>query len=323
MWSAEKAVEELRRRGELWSPAPGQVALRGAALALRRGLEQELRAMCLSIADEEWLLPPAVPLQTLARADYFASFPQWLTVAAHLTDDEDRLLALAAAEPDGLEPAVARATAPAAAAMNPALCYHVYSACADSALGAPFSVTCDGTCWRHERDRLEPLERGWAFTMREIVNVGDEHAVAARLAAQRAAVVAFARRLGLRPDIEVAQDPFFAPSARGRAMLQRVKALKHELVLPMGNGGSVAAASFNHHERFFGEAFNITAADGTPATTGCTAFGVERWLLAVLVEHGVRPLGWPMLAAVETSMSEKVRGSTTLPFRPGRALEAL
>jgi hypothetical protein len=63
-------------------------------------------------------------------------------------------------------------------------------------------------------------------------------------------------------------------------------------------------------------------ADGTPATTGCTAFGVERWLLAVLVEHGVRPLGWPMLAAVETSMSDKVRGSTTLPFRPGRAMEA-
>jgi hypothetical protein len=294
MWNAERAIAELRRRGELWSPAPGLVGLRGAVLALRRGLDEELRRLCAGAADEEWQLPPALPLQTLARADYFASFPQWLTTASHLTDDADRLLALSTVAGHDVEAAVTAAAVPAAAALQPALCYHVYAAYADSTLGGAVCIACEGTCWRHERERHAPLERGWAFTMREIVTLGDAPAIAARLAAQRAAAVALACRLGLRAEIDVAGDPFFAPGVRGRALLQRLKALKHELLLPLGGGRTVAAASFNQHERFFGDAFRITV-DGAPATSGCTAFGVERWVLAVLVEHGVRPEQWPAL----------------------------
>jgi seryl-tRNA synthetase len=300
MWNAERAVDELRRRGELWSPAPGLVGLRGATLRLRRGLDRELQSLCAAAADEEWQLPPALPLQTLVRADYFASFPQWLTTAAHLTDDADRLLALASASADDAGTAVAAAAAPPAAALQPALCYHIYAAYADSALSADVCIACGGTCWRHERERHAPLERGWAFTMREVVNLGDAHGVAARLAAQRAAAVAFARRLGLRAEIDVAEDPFFAPGARGRALIQRLRTLKHELLLPLGDGRNVAAASFNHHEQFFGDAFAIRNADGSAATSGCTAFGVERWLLAVLVEHGARPEHWPVPGSDET-----------------------
>jgi len=72
-----------------------------------------------------------------------------------------------------------------------------------------------------------------------------------------------------------------------------VKGLKSELLLEVGEGGEVAAASFNDHEQFFGECFDIVLPDGTPASSGCTAFGVERWVLAFLVAHGVDPVGWP------------------------------
>jgi hypothetical protein len=80
-----------------------------------------------------------------------------------------------------------------------------------------------------------------------------------------------------------AEDPFFAPTGRGRALLQRLKELKQELRLPIGDGETVAAASFNLHDRFFGEAFAISLPDGSPAFTACVAFGLERWLLASLV----------------------------------------
>jgi hypothetical protein len=91
----------------------------------------------------------------------------------------------------------------------------------------------------------------------------------------------------------VASDPFFAPTSRGRAALQRIKGLKHELALQFPDGRSLAIASFNDHESFFGEAFDIKLPSGDHASSGCVAFGIERWLLAVLATHGTNPSGWP------------------------------
>jgi hypothetical protein len=163
------------------------------------------------------------------------------------------------------------------------VCYHVYAALAHTRLHAARTMTVQGCCWRHEGERFAALERGWAFTMREIVCIGTE----AECVAFRDRGIALARSLtaSLRLDSEItpAEDPFFAPTGRGRALLQRLKELKQELRLPIGDGDTVAAASFNLHEGFFGEAFDIRLADGSPAFTACVAFGLERWLLASLV----------------------------------------
>ena len=293
--AADHAVATLRARGELWEPAPGLVGLRGDALVLLRALERELAAVAASCVDEmggdEWLVPPALSLETLERSNYFASFPQWLTLASHLSDDPTVLEHVAASErPAG---AARDALAPAGAALPPAACYHVYAALAGTTLDRPRAVTAQCTCWRHEGDRHRALERGWAFTMREAVCLGDDDAVCrfAERGAER--VVSFAAALGLNGRVALAADPFYAPTARGRALLQRVKALKHELLLPIGGGNEVAAASFNLHERFFGEAFDIRAAGGAPAAGACVAAGVERWLLAFLAAHGPDAHAWP------------------------------
>jgi seryl-tRNA synthetase len=174
------------------------------------------------------------------------------------------------------------------------MCYHVYAALAGRVLATPAMVTVQGTCWRHEGEALRPLARGWAFTMREGVCIGDTEAVAAFRARGIDRGLALAVTLGLEARLEEATDPFFAPTARGRQLLQRLKGLKQELRLPVGDA-SVAAASFNLHERFFGEAFDIRLPDGAPAASGCVAYGIDRWLLAFLAAHGVSARGWPSL----------------------------
>jgi seryl-tRNA synthetase len=239
---------------------------------------------------------------TLARADYFAAFPQWLTAAAHL-DHSDGALERVAASTDPARTAVA-ALRPTATALQPAVCYHVYSRLANTTLSAPHYCAVSGTCWREESGRFAPLERGWAFQMREIVCVGTAEEVAAFRARNIDAATSLCQRLGLRPQLHEASDPFFAPSMRGRALLQRVRALKHELLLPIGDGRSVAGASFNDHAQFFGDVFDIRCADGTPATSSCVAFGVERWMLAVLVEYGTDPHRWPLRTIAETTVLE-------------------
>lgn len=283
----DEILHELRERGQLWEAAPGIVVLGGELAQLMRALGQTIAALCVLESPEEWLVPAAIGFATLARADYFASFPQWLTLASHLSDDETALREVA----EHNDPRIA--VTPPVAALNPAVCYHVYSQLAGQVLEAPRIVTAQATCWRHEGARHLPLARQWAFTMREIVFVGT--AADAHLFLDRASsrVIELARALGLDPVVEVASDPFFAPTARGKQLLQQLEELKHEMLLPIGGDARIAASSFNLHGSFFGQAFDIRLHADVPATTACVAFGLERWLLAFLARYGVDAAAWP------------------------------
>src|SRR5439155_18176865 len=222
MWTAEHVVRVLRERGELWEAAPGLIGLRGDVLGLHRALGQAIARLAAAETDEEWLVPAGLGFETLVRAGYFQSFPQWLTAASHLSD-EPGVLEWVATDAD---PAAAarRALAPADAALPPAVCYHVYARLAGRTRtgGRPEALTAQGTCWRHEGERLAPLGRGWAFTMREIVCVGSRDAVEAFRQRGIGRVTALAGALGLGGNVVPASDPFFAPTARGKALVQQL-----------------------------------------------------------------------------------------------------
>lgn len=291
MWTPERVVATLRSRGELWESVPGLIGLRGDAFSLYTQLERGIARLARNGTGEEWRVPEGLAWATLEQAEYFASFPQWLTAASHLPGDPEVLERIAAAGSPA-DPARAAMEQPPAA-LSPAACYHTYAALAGTVVGSPSRITAQATCWRHEGERLRPLERGWAFTMREMVCLGTEAETEAFRQDGIGIARALATGLGLEASLEAASDPFFAPASRGRALLQRIKALKHELVLSLGSGRGVAAASFNHHEHFFGHAFDIRLADGGPAASACVAFGIERWLLAFLVAHGPDAARWP------------------------------
>ena len=290
MWPRDRVVATLRERGELWEPMPGVTAMRGDVAQLSRALEHAIASLCGIETRDDWAVPPAIDFGTLARADYFTSFPQWLTVASHLNDDTDTLRAVAEHNDPAL--AVGGALAPPKAVLNPAVCYHVYSGLSGSVLDGPRFVTVQAPCWRHENSHAA-LERGWTFTMREIVCLGSMIDARAFLVRAIDRVWDFARALGLQGAIEVATDPFFAPAARAKQLLQQLMELKHELLFPIDAHRRMAASSFNLHGPFFGDAFDITLPTGEPVTTACVAFGLERWLLAFLVRHGPDASGWP------------------------------
>lgn len=287
MRQRDALLARLRASGDLWEPAAGLVGFRGETLARLEQVDALTAELCAAEPAEEWRVPQALPLEALERAGYFASFPQWLTLASHLGDDEPTLERIARSEHPARE--AAGSATPASVALPPAVCYHVYAALAGRTIEAPKVVTAQGCCWRHEGVRFEQLARGWAFTMREVVCIGTEADCIAFRDRGIATARRLARALGLTGELAEAEDPFFAPTARGRAILQRLKALKHELLLPIGDNDTIAAASFNLHEKFFGEAFDIRLPDGQPAWSACIAFGLERWLLASLV-------AWPVPA---------------------------
>ena len=78
-------------------------------------------------------------------------------------------------------------------------------------------------------------------------------------------------------------------------MSQREQALKFELLIPViSETKPTACMSFNYHQSHFGETWDLRDACGTPAHTGCVAFGMDRLALAIFVTHGLETDDWPM-----------------------------
>ncbi len=121
------------------------------------------------------------------------------------------------------------------------------------------------------------LAKNQSFQMREIVCIGSAEVVKEYLDSFKTLICRFAEEVGLLLSLDFATDPFYQPQS-SVARLQKLFPQKEEFVY----GDSLAIASLNFHRNFFGERCNIRIADGSHAFTGCVAFGLERWMHALL-----------------------------------------
>jgi hypothetical protein len=263
-------VAELFARRELELTTDGGLIMRGSAASLCEYFDSVVRGWAFEVGAIEETFAAEIPLATLGRAGFTTAFPEKLVWTGDAGDKSAR---------------------------PPAVCYHHYPSVSDSTLdgGAPI-VTALGRCFRNEYDAssCHPAERLAAFTMREIIAVGDAALVERLRTDLMARVSTWMKELALDGHVEVATDPFFTSEARGRLLMQQMLPLKYELRLRVDpDGRSVAAASFNNHQQHFGRAFSILLPSGEHAHSGCVAFGWERWMIAFVNQHGPDDESWP------------------------------
>jgi len=269
-----------------WDPR-GQSALSGDLLQLFRRLDGVFLGLAGESAAREHRFPPFLAARHLERVNYFRSFPQHATFPVHLEASDENLRAFAGQDAlDAQGNLRLTRTSPPQEVLTPAACYHFYPRFAGRTLAEPLYVTTMATCFRRERE-YRPLRRQWAFSMREIVCLGSAPEVEAFLARQRARLQELIDGWGLPLTWQVATDPFFDPR-NPKVLAQKLDPVKHELTF----AGDLAIGSVNLHRNYFGEAFGIIRA-GEPACSGCVAFGLERWLHAILAHFGPRPGDWP------------------------------
>ncbi|NUP08247.1 MAG: hypothetical protein HOW73_19530 [Polyangiaceae bacterium] len=267
----------------------GMVGLSGPSLALAERLDASFASLARAMRAEAHSFVPLLAARDLRRADYFTSFPQLVTIPATLERDEANLRAFADDNGRDRDGALSlSALAPVETVLAPAACYSIYAALRGSDLGAePRVFTTLGTCFRRE-ERYTPLRRQWCFRMREVVHVGTAVSSRRFLEDARAGAEELARAWGIRLSLQIASDPFFDPSRSPKSLHQKLFPTKQELVCSSG----LAIGSLNAHRNFFGETFELRAESG-PAHSACLAFGLERWVYAVLAEHGNDPASWP------------------------------
>jgi hypothetical protein len=280
---------DLARIGLRWDPS-GQAGLTGPLLALANDCDRAFQRVASRWRSQEEAY--AMTLPAAALSGHLRSFPHQVTFAVALDPADVNLGEFADGPVVDRSGAVALTrTAPVTAVLTPAACYHVYAGRQGERLPAATYVTTRNTCFRRE-STYEPLRRQWTFAMREIVCLGAAEETASFLAEARAAVDHFCQLIDLPIDWTAATDPFFRPDRHPGHLLQRIQPVKHEATY----GGSLALGSANLHRDHFGSMFDITR-DGAPAATACIAFGLERWLYALVDRHGTAPDGWPDLLA--------------------------
>ena len=250
----------------------GLVTLGPDLVRLRQALEAKLLGWAAECGAVPMLFPPLMRVEDLDRFDYFRNFPQLPLLVARV-------------RPECLHDLSARSVtqtvstsemSPAEYALPSAACYNIYLHLSGTVLDGPRYVTTVANCFRNEK-AYDDLRRLWGFTMREIVCIGSQDEVQAHLVRFKDRIQRFGGHLGLGLTIEVGVDPFYEPQS-SRALMQQLFPQKEELLYQE----SVAIASVNFHRNFFGERCDIRTQDGQHAFTGCVAFGIERWLYALL-----------------------------------------
>jgi seryl-tRNA synthetase len=178
--------------------------------------------------------------------------------------------------------------------LAPAACYPVYPIAAARgpvpARGLTFDVAAD--CFR--REPSTDIDRFQSFRMREYVRIGTATQIQAFRQDWIARATGLADLLGLSYTVDLASDPFFGRGGQIVAMSQIEQALKFELLVPIhATDKPTACMSFNYHQDHFGLTWDLKTEDGSPAHTGCVAFGMDRLAVAMFATHGVDVAAWP------------------------------
>lgn len=275
----------------------GQVALTGVPLRLYRYFDRTLEAIGAPFSPEPILVPTLIPATTLAKCDYFRSFPHIVTFTCHLPEDMPRIEDFRARhqDRDTLDDRVLADMAQPEVCLSPAVCYHVYAAHRDRAVPAGGLIyALAGRCFRYEASKMTDLRRLWEFTMREIVLMGRREDVLAKRERGNEIVARYLDEHEMAGEIRTASDPFFiAPDAAAKTYFQISSETKYEISLLLPEGERLAAGSLNYHTDFFGKAFSCTVEGGGAMHSVCIAFGIERWIYAFLAQHGDDPARWP------------------------------
>lgn len=270
--------------------ASGQSSFSGPLLDLYRRLDNHFLAWAAAYRAAEHQFPIFISAAELNKLDYFRNFPHLVTFPVTLDAGEENMSRFTGGTPMDAEGRV-RLTdlAPVQDVLTPAACYHCYIRFQGRTLDAPLFLTTRCACFRRETHYL-PLRRQWHFSMREIICLGGAEEVKGFLESGREKAASFFERIGLPIRWEDATDPFFRPTKNPKYLLQKLDPVKKEMIY----GDGLAIGSTNFHRNYFGEAFRI-GRGGEDAFSGCIAFGLERWIYAILDHYGDDPRNWPAL----------------------------
>ena len=295
----------LVARDDVMPVGPGLFVFQGEFLRLMNHFDARWRDLALGMGAVEQDNPGVWPADLYRRINYLAEFPQQAILAAGVAPNHaDREAVATAYGADQAYDTVAmdRHMAPAAFGLQSAVCDCCYYAVRGRGDYGPTLLTTRNKVYRNECSASGSLDRLTAFTVRDIMFLGDRDFVLARRDRMLDLARDFLAELELDAALASANDPFFGGDALTKAVFQNAAELKYELLVRLPFAGTdLAIGSVNLHQDFFGRSLDITGPDGAPVWSGCLGIGFERLVYALYAQFGLDTTRWPaaLRAALE------------------------
>ncbi|QYR19385.1 amino acid--ACP ligase [Paenibacillus sp. sptzw28] len=262
---------------------------RDFAVTLNQQIDRILAELSVRHSAKLRSYPSMIPIPVLQKCSYISAFPQNIHFVSEFPHS---LQALEKIRETGDYESTARLSA---YALSPAVCFHCYAELSESRLTGPLVLTARGTCFRHEASWRLGKHRLNEFSMREIVLFGDSQFIETKRKQFMEEVWMLFESLGLKGRIETASDPFYFSEESAKGQLQIMGNMKYELVVNTGaTSGSFSIASFNNMEDSLCRPFHVVGTDYKPMHSGCIAFGIDRWVYALLACYGNDYNNWPI-----------------------------
>jgi seryl-tRNA synthetase len=247
--------------------------------------------------------PAMIPLKVLEKCRYISSFPQNIQLVSEIPH---RLEALERVRQTDHLGDIARISP---YALSPAVCFHCYAELSERRLDEPLALTARGICCRHEAPWRLGKHRLNEFSMREIVLFGDSDYVEAQRKRFMEEVWGLFEALGFSGKMKTASDPFYFSEDSEKRQHQMIANMKYELIVTMGeHHDAFSIASFNNMGDSLCKPFHVLDQAYNPLQSGCIAFGIDRWVYALLLSYGPCYDAWPprVKAALEKYEDHKV-----------------
>lgn len=227
-----------------------------------------------------------IPRETLDKCGYINNFPQNIFFVNHYPHNYIKLKKVNEGSADDL-------TEMSGYVLSPAVCFHCYEELEGARIDEPVILTSKGRCFRHEADCSIDRCRFLEFDMREIVFIGSEDFVQNTRMQLLEKVWVIFEHLGLSGYVETAHDPFYYPGDYIKSSYQLIGNMKYELIAEFREGLKFTIASFNNMRTTLCNQFDIRMSTDADLNSGCVAFGLDRWVYALLVRYGIDYREWP------------------------------
>ncbi|MBW7476490.1 amino acid--ACP ligase [Paenibacillus oenotherae] len=258
----------------------------GLAVTLSDAIDRIFRQFGLEQQAQLRKYSSMIDIEALNQCNYIETFPHNIHLVSEIPHQLDQLERVRS-ESDLND--IARVSK---YALSPAVCFHCYRELMNSSIESPLVLTALGNCFRHESAWRVGRHRLNEFHMREIVFLGEAGFVEETRTHYIDKVWQLFNDLGFEGRIETASDPFYFSEDASKGQHQMMANMKYELIVELP-AGQFSIASFNHMGDSLCKKFNISDRSGKSLQSGCTAFGVDRWVYGLLSRHGIQYSEWP------------------------------
>ncbi len=284
--------DQLYSSGMVFKFSDGVIGLSKDAIKLYEFFDNKFKDIAMSIGAKEERYPVLLPLNTISNTGYLKTSPQYSMFCCNAKEDFEELTQLDKVCKNGEQ--IKEKISDPKFTLSPAACFHTYEHLRNQEIDREKIITFNQSVFRNEgRFNWGDFGRLRDYHVREIVFVGSADFVRKSRESVVSLSIKFLNEIGLNASLNVAYDPFVIPKMQKFKTIQVQERNKYELQVYYDENKSLAVASFNLHGDAFTLPFNIKVKGVDNAVTGCVGFGIERWVLAFIMQYGLDSSTWP------------------------------